>query len=247
MRKKITGIVLAAGQGKRMNSKVAKQFLVLQGKPLLYYSLLAFEESSVDEVVIVTGSEHIEYCQKDIVDLYGFKKVTAVVAGGKERYDSVYAGLCHLKDTDYVMIHDGARPFIAVDEIEAVKHTMINDQACIIGVPVKDTIKVVDTSLEITDTPERKSLWAAQTPQGFEYQELRHAYDTFYQEENPGALGITDDAMLYSFYTKKAVRVIPGSYNNLKITTPEDISMAEFVLKSLLYEKNEKIEQFRKK
>lgn len=247
MSKKITAIILAAGQGKRMNSKVAKQFLVLQEKPILYYSLLAFAASTVDNIVIVTGREYLDYCQNDIVDLYGFQKVTAIVEGGKERYDSVYAGLNSLNDTDYVMIHDGARPFISVDEIENVIQSMLNDKACIIGVPVKDTIKGVNKSLEITSTPDRNRLWAAQTPQGFGYQELLLAYQQFYQEEKFDTIGITDDAMLYSLYSKKPVEIIQGNYNNFKITTPEDVLMAEYVLKSLLYEKNEKIEQLPKK
>lgn len=107
---KCTAIILAAGQGKRMNSSVQKQFLVLQGKPLLYYSLECFQKSEeIDDIILVTGKECIDFCKKEIIELYGFTKVSAVVSGGKERYDSVYAGLCACKNTDYVFIHDGAK------------------------------------------------------------------------------------------------------------------------------------------
>ena len=134
MEEKCTAIVLAAGQGKRMGSKIQKQFLEIQGKPVLYYSLACFEASPlIQEIILVTGKDCIEYCRKEIVEKYNFKKVGKITAGGKERYDSVYAGLLACKDADYVLIHDGARPFIdtqilerafqAVKEGESIKGT----------------------------------------------------------------------------------------------------------------------------
>ncbi len=120
MKKKVTAILLAAGQGKRMNSSVAKQFLVLQDKPVIYYSLKAFEESSVDEIILVTGTGQVEYCKEKIVDFYSIKKVTCIIEGGIERYDSVYKALEAVVTTDYILIHDGARPFISQGLIETV-------------------------------------------------------------------------------------------------------------------------------
>ena len=109
---KSTAIVLAAGQGKRMNSKVQKQFLLIKGKPVLYYSLSCFQKSrEIEEIIVVTGKESINFCKQEIIETYGFSKVKAVIAGGKERYDSVYAGLRACENCDYVFIHDGARPF----------------------------------------------------------------------------------------------------------------------------------------
>jgi 2-C-methyl-D-erythritol 4-phosphate cytidylyltransferase len=241
---KITAIVLAAGQGKRMNSPVAKQFLILQEKPVLYYALRAFEESSVDEIILVTGKGQADYCRDYIVDFYHIKKVIHIVEGGIERYDSVYQALKVTNASNYVLIHDGARPFITADLIDHLIQQVMEYKACIIGTPVKETIKVVDTEGFITGTPNRNMLWTAQTPQAFECAEIRKAYDMFYIEGNKKELNITDDAMVYETYLKRPVKMILGDYNNLKITTPEDLSLAEEILRTVLYEKNKKIEQF---
>lgn len=230
MNKSITAVILAAGQGKRMNSTVAKQFLNLQGKPLLYYSIKAFEESSVDKIVLVTGSDQVEYCKQEIVDYYSFKKVTDIIEGGKERYDSVYQALMHLNQCDYVLIHDGARPFISVNLIERIIREVMQYEACIVGTPVKDTIKVVNEKGYITDTPDRTTLWSAQTPQAFSYSSIRKAYDMFYQLIDNLKLGITDDAMVYQTFIGEPVKVLQGEYNNYKITTPEDLTLAEATL-----------------
>ena len=123
---KCTAIVLAAGQGKRMKSKVQKQFLELKGKPVLYYSLACFEKSEeIQEILVVTGEESIEFVKKEIIEIYGFQKVKAVVAGGKERYDSVYNGLLACEDCDYVFIHDGARPFVTEEMIRRGKEAVL--------------------------------------------------------------------------------------------------------------------------
>ena len=165
---KCTAIVLAAGQGKRMHSKIQKQFLEIGGKPVLYYSLHCFQESPlIQDIILVTGEEMISYCEQEIVKKYGFSKVRKVTAGGKERYDSVYAGLLCCQDTDYVYIHDGARPFITEEMVqrgyEAVKRT----NACVMGMPSKDTVKLADSSGYIKETPDRKIVWNIQTPQIF--------------------------------------------------------------------------------
>jgi 2-C-methyl-D-erythritol 4-phosphate cytidylyltransferase len=227
---KVTAIVLAAGQGKRMNSSVAKQFLSLQEKPVVYYSLQAFEQSSVDEIILVTGEGQVDYCRKEIVEFYHLNKVAAIVEGGKERYDSVYQGLINSDTTDYVLIHDGARPFITKELINQLIETVKECNACILGIPVKDTIKIVDEKGNITATPDRNTLWAAQTPQAFEYSAIRRAFETYYKEKNSHNITITDDAMLYEAFCKLPVKMVTGSYNNIKLTTPEDLILAEWIL-----------------
>jgi 2-C-methyl-D-erythritol 4-phosphate cytidylyltransferase len=234
MENKFTAIILAAGQGKRMNSQVAKQFLMLQDKPVLYYSLKAFEDSDIDRIILVTGEDQVEYCRTNIVEHYGFQKVTDVIGGGKERYNSVYNALIKMKRTDYVLIHDGARPFITKDMIKNIMNQVILNKACLIGLPVKETIKVVDLDGTITATPNRNTLWVAQTPQAFEYTSIRKAYDLFLMEANPDSLGITDDAMVYEAYSKLPIKMIMGDYNNIKLTTPEDLAWAEGIVKQLL-------------
>lgn len=224
---KVTAIVLAAGQGKRMNSAVAKQFLTLRDKPVVYYSLKAFEQSNVDEIVLVTGEGQVDYCKKEIVEFYHINKVTQIVEGGSERYDSVYQGLLHTVITDYVLIHDGARPFITVELINHIIEQVKVWKACIIGMPVKDTIKVVDEKGNIITTPDRKTLWAAQTPQAFEYDAIRRAYEVLYQEKDSKSIAITDDAFVYEAYGQLPVKMLSGNYENIKLTTPEDLLLAE--------------------
>lgn len=228
---KCTAIVLAAGQGKRMNSKVQKQFLLLKGKPLLYYSLACFQKSrEIDDIIIVTGKESIEFCKKEIVELYGFTKVRTVTAGGKERYDSVYAGLCACENTDYVFIHDGARPFVTEDMIQRVKTAAVEYQACTVGMPSKDTIKIADKNNMVSETPERSRVWMIQTPQAFGYDLLKKAHDRARQGDMSG---VTDDAMVVETYTDRKIKLVEGSYENIKITTPEDIFIAEKFLEKI--------------
>ncbi len=224
---KYTAIVLSAGKGSRMGSSVHKQYLLLCGRPVIYYTLKAFEESPVDEIVLVTGEGEEEYCRKEIVEKYKLHKVTKIVKGGKERYHSVFQGLSACEHTDYVLIHDGARPFI---EQEVIRHTMDEVQkkhACIAAVPVKDTIKKVDENGKVEDTPPRKSLYTVQTPQAFSYSLI---YDSYQKMIADGREDVTDDAMVVEAYGKVPVYVIDGSYRNFKITTPEDLEMAEFML-----------------
>ena len=142
-----TAIVLAAGQGKRMHSKIQKQFLEIGGKPVLNYSLHCFQESPlIRDIILVTGEEMISYCEQEIVKKYGFSKVRKVTAGGKERYDSVYAGLLCCQDTDYVYIHDGARPFITEEMVQRGYEAVKRNNACVMGMPSKDTVKLADSS-----------------------------------------------------------------------------------------------------
>lgn len=225
---KCTAIVLAAGQGKRMNSRVQKQFLLLQGKPLLYYSLACFQNSSViDDMIVVTGKESIDFCKKEIVELYGFTKVKAVIPGGKERYDSVYAGLCACEGTDYVFIHDGARPFVTEDMLQRLKAAVTKYGACTAGMPSKDTVKIADEKGLVAKTPKRSHVWMIQTPQVFSFALILEAHNRARQ----GSMEeITDDAMVIETCTDRKIKLVEGSYENIKITTPEDLLIAERIL-----------------
>lgn len=236
--KRHAAIVLAAGKGSRMKSDVPKQFLQIDGKPVIYYALRAFEESFVDEIILVTGEGQQEYCHAEIVDKYGFHKVSKIVAGGKERYDSVYRGLCELAEADYVYIHDGARPFVDDRILTRARQCVEQYEACAAGMPVKDTIKIVDEENFVAETPQRKYVWLIQTPQVFSYSLIREAYERLYIEETP--ISVTDDAMVVEYMMKKPVKLFEGSYENIKITTPEDLPIAEELLK------NSKSKKFKK-
>lgn len=170
-------VVLAAGSGSRMNGNIAKQYLPLEGRPLIYYALRAFEQSAVARIVLVVAEGHEAYCRKEIVERFGFTRVCAVVAGGRERYFSVQAGLRALCGVDYVLIHDGARPFVDQAMITRTMEAVQREQAVVVGMPVKDTIKVVDGHRRAVQTPDRRTLWQVQTPQAFSYQLIRDAYD----------------------------------------------------------------------
>ncbi len=237
--KKIYAVVLAAGKGKRMNSDTAKQYLLLQDKPILYYALKAFEDSVVDGVVLVTGADQVEYCQREIVDKYGFTKVCAVVTGGKERYHSVYEGLKKISElsvsdgADIVLIHDGARPFVTKDMISLlVQETKIHS-ACVTGTKVKDTVKLADENGYSDQTLKRDLLWAVQTPQTFSFDLIYRAYtELIDQEADLLAKGIliTDDAMVVETMCHKKTKLVEGDYKNIKITTPEDLIIAKAFL-----------------
>lgn len=216
-------IVLAAGQGKRMQSAVAKQFLLLNNEPVVCHSLRAFEKSDVETIILVTGADEIEYCREEIVKKYGFKKVCKIVAGGKERYHSVYNGIQAIDDADYVFIHDGARPFVDGEIIARVCDAVAEHKACVVGMPVKDTIKIADEEGFAAKTPDRRRVWQVQTPQTFEYRLIKEAYEKLMKKELEG---ITDDAMVVETMTDHKVKLVEGSYRNIKITTPEDLQIA---------------------
>jgi len=230
---KTVAIVLSAGRGTRMNSDVAKQYLPLNGRPVLFYCMDVFQKSFIDEIVLVCARDDIEYCKKEIVEKYGFSKVKTIVEGGKERYNSVYNGLCAAEQADYAFIHDGARPFVDNDMLGRVYEEVKLHKACIVAVPVKDTIKVSDADGFVGDTPKRSSLYQVQTPQVFEYSLIKEAYkEVLDNEESMKARGIsiTDDAMIVESVSDTKVKLVEGSYRNIKITTPEDMLVAESFL-----------------
>ena len=231
MERKNTAIVLAAGQGKRMNSKVQKQFLELGGKPLLYYSLKCFQDSGmIRDIILVTGAESVPFCKEEIVEKYGLTKVTKVIPGGKERYDSVYEGLLSCENSDFVLIHDGARPFITEEIIRRGIQGVEKTGACVIGMPSKDTVKIADTQGYVAETPDRSTVWTIQTPQIFEYRLIREAHEKIRCRDMSA---ITDDAMVVEQEKGVKVALVEGSYKNIKITTPEDLDIAEIFLKAL--------------
>lgn len=229
-KEKCTAIVLAAGQGRRMGTKVQKQYLEIQGKPVLYYALKAFQDSElIDEIILVVGENQEEYCQKEIIEKYSLNKVNQIVQGGSERYYSVWNGLQAMGNDGYVFIHDGARPFINGDIIKRAYESVVENKACVVGMPVKDTIKIADEQGYAKETPNRSYVWAVQTPQVFETQLIKKAYSELMGSSD---ISVTDDAMVAERMLGVKVKLVQGSYENIKITTPEDILIAnEFVKK----------------
>ena len=224
---KVNAIILSAGKGTRMKSDVSKQYLIIDEKPILYYTLDAFQKSRVDDIIVVTAMEDIEFVRRDIIEKYGFDKVREIVAGGKERYDSVIAGLEVMKDEDLVLIHDGARPLIMSEQIDGMIKEIKTCRACISGMPVKDTIKIADENGMVKSTPDRKYVWQIQTPQAFEVSLIKNAYKKM--KENHDTT-VTDDAMAVEKYTDEKIRLIEAGYENIKITTPEDLLLMKEIL-----------------
>ncbi|MBQ3798563.1 MAG: 2-C-methyl-D-erythritol 4-phosphate cytidylyltransferase [Butyrivibrio sp.] len=234
---KTVAVVLAAGSGSRMNSDVKKQYMDIGGKPLIYYSLKTFEESIIDDIVLVVSRGDIDYVRTEIVQKYGFDKVTAIVEGGLYRYHSVRLGLeAAAPNCDYAFIHDGARPFLTDDIIMRALHAVKEYGACVVGMPVKDTIKIADEKGFAASTPDRNFTWMIQTPQVFSYKMILELYQRLDREEGElmaKGINITDDAMVVEYFSDKKIKLVEGSYTNIKITTPEDIPSAEAILKTL--------------
>ena len=231
---KTAAVVLAGGSGKRMHADRPKQYLELCGHPLLYYSLRAFEDSFIDEIVLVTAAGEEEYCRTQIVETYGFLKVRQIVPGGKERYHSVMCGIKAVsEDADYIFIHDGARPFITEEILARVYSDVQEKKACVVGMPVKDTIKIAGEGGVVKDTPKRALVWQVQTPQVFDAGLIRRAYETLEKEEAEllaRGVEITDDAMIVELLSGQEVYLVEGSYENIKVTTPDDLEYAGWLL-----------------
>lgn len=231
-------VVLAGGRGKRMGTTLAKQYLLIREKPVLYYSLEVFEKTElIDEIILVVGKGQIPYCRQEIVEKYQFQKVKAVVEGGAERYHSVWAALHVLEQEKmkdgYIFIHDGARPFINEEILGRAYEEVQRSRACVVGMPVKDTIKIADESGCIGMTPKRSLVWQIQTPQVFSADLIIPAYRELIEHEKElleQGIQITDDAMVVENVCRCPVRLVEGSYENIKITTPEDLKIAEIFL-----------------
>ncbi len=226
---KCTAIVLAAGQGKRMGTKVQKQYLEICGKPVLFYSLDVFQKSNIiDDIVLVVGENQEDYCQKEIVEKYGITKVSKIVKGGSERYYSVWNGLKAMSEDGFVFIHDGARPFVTEEILSRAYDAVQKEKACVVGMPVKDTIKIADDNKFAIETPNRSYVWMVQTPQVFEKTLVKKAYSLLMEQE---IIKVTDDAMVVEEMLNMNVKLVEGSYENIKITTPEDLKIAEIFVK----------------
>jgi 2-C-methyl-D-erythritol 4-phosphate cytidylyltransferase len=218
----VGAVVVAAGSSSRMGG-VDKIFSPVLGRPLLSFSLDQLQAfPPVTEIVLVLDSGSLNQGQ-ELVDAGGYRKVAHVCAGGERRQDSVRAGLEALTPCDWVIVHDGARPCLDLPMLERGLSAVQEAGAVVAGVPVKDTIKVVSGQGDVVDTPDRRSLWAAQTPQIFRYELLRDAHDRCADD-------VTDDAMMVESLGH-TVKMFMGSYENLKVTTPEDLILTEAFLK----------------
>ncbi len=217
-------LIAAAGIGKRMGSR-GKQYLLLRGEPMLVHTLRAFQNCPViQQTIVVTSKENLQRC-RDLVRHYQFSKVYQVVEGGRERQDSVYNGLKVLPEgTEIVAVHDGARPLVTPDIIESSLNKLENWDGVVVGVPAKDTLKRVEGN-QVTETLDRQKIWHIQTPQIFWRDLLVRAYQ---KARDQGFYG-TDDAVLMEQMGYR-IRIAMGSYENIKITTAEDLLAAEAIL-----------------
>lgn len=241
-KKRCTAVILAAGSGRRMKSGVAKQFMPLCGKPLICYALQAVEESEIiDDCILVTGADTIVFATEEIVRKYGYHKVDTVIAGGSERYLSVASAVRLIVSGDmavpnrdgYVFVHDGARPFLTEEILQDTYEAVCKYGACVSAVRSKDTVKIADEEGFVSQTPDRNLIWNMHTPQVFETGIIAKAYAALekniekVRQEN---IHITDDAMVVEYFTDQRVKLVEGSYENIKLTTPEDLVVAEKIL-----------------
>lgn len=223
---KTIAVIPAAGAGTRIKSDIKKQYLVLDNKPILAYTLQAIIRSKlIDEIVIVVASGDQQYCTEKVIKPYNFPVDINFADGGKTRQESVFNGLKSISECDIVLIHDGVRPFVEKELIENLLTAAEQFGAATAAVPVKDTIKIVDEDDFVVNTPSRKSLWATQTPQVFRYEIIREAH----QKAKDIGLPATDDAVLVERLGYK-VKIVRGNYQNIKITTPDDLKFARWKL-----------------
>jgi 2-C-methyl-D-erythritol 4-phosphate cytidylyltransferase len=222
-----TAIILAAGKGARMKAGKNKQFMLINGKPLLAHTLEAFQNcSSIDSIILVTGGDELKLCKEQVLDVYSFDKVDKLVCGGSERQQSVYNAILELdKECSVVVIHDGARPAVTGDIIERCIEGVKQYGAVSSGMPAKETVKILSREGFVECTPERGKTWITQTPQAFKPDIIRKAHERAAAEGLSG----TDDAFLVEQMGIK-VKMLEGSYENIKITTPEDIIIAETIM-----------------
>lgn len=231
---RVFAIVLAGGSGTRMHSEIPKQYMDLQGDPVILHSIRAFA-GKVDQAILVAKEHEWDYLNRFVVPRAGVPVTLA--DAGRERYDSVLSGLEKLKrfdalDTDLILIHDGARPLVTGEIIERCIEDAKEHGACVAAMPVKDTIKVASASGYAVETPDRSTLWQIQTPQAFRIGLIKESYKRMKEDPSfkAGMLNITDDAMVVENFSSVRVKLTMGSYENMKITTPEDIEIARFFI-----------------
>jgi len=227
---KADAVIVSAGKGERFREGKKKQFLPLAGKPILAHTFDPFEASPIiRSIFLVVGHEDMDYCLREVVEKYGCRKVSQIVPGGKTRQESVKKGIDAVPgDSDIILIHDGVRPFVTKEMIEESVRGARQFKAVVFAVPVKDTIKRVQSDGTVLQTLERESLCQVQTPQAFQARMIREACHRAVED---GFVG-TDDASLVERLGVK-VHVLPGSYTNIKITTPEDLVLAHFIAKKM--------------
>jgi len=220
-------VVVSAGKGHRFMEGKKKQFHLLEGKPILVHTLEKFEACPlIRSILLVVGQEDMDYCLREVIEQHKFKKVSQIVPGGRRRQESVKNGIDALpKDADIVAIHDGVRPFITRAMIEDSIHSAVRNGAVVLAMPVKETIKVSNPDGTVLKTLDRESLWQMQTPQTFQVNIIKEAY---YRATEEGFIG-TDDASLVERIGVK-VHILPGSFTNIKITTLEDLLLANLIL-----------------
>lgn len=223
--KKSLAIILAAGSGKRMGLHQKKQFLSLAEKPLFIHSLEVLEEADIDDMMLVIGKEDAAEI-KEILSAYTFTKLRAIVYGGAERYLSVYEALKQSEGYAKVLIHDSARPLLNTALVSRVVNALEKEPAVVPVVAVKDTIRMATADMYSKETPDRRTLFAIQTPQGFHYRKLKSAYEELMKDEKLQD-GITDDAMVLERVYDIKAKFVDGDYRNIKITTIEDLAIAQ--------------------
>ncbi|MCQ2015833.1 2-C-methyl-D-erythritol 4-phosphate cytidylyltransferase [Clostridium butyricum] len=223
----VSAIVLAGGRGKRMGSVQSKQYIDLNGKPILYYTLNHFiNNKNIDKVILVIPEDELEFCRNEVLDKYNLK-IDSIAFGGKERQDSVHNGLKKADGSDIVLIHDGARPFVSERIIEeGIKYARMYGAAAP-GVMPKDTIKVKNQESFSLETPDRNNLVAVQTPQVFDYNIIFGCHKKVKEKH----LDVTDDTMVVELFGND-VYLYEGEYTNIKITTPEDLILAQYLVES---------------
>ena len=224
---KVEALIVSAGKGHRFIEGKKKQFHLLAEKPILAHTLDKFETCPlIHSILLVVGQEDMDYCLKEIIEKYQYKKISQIVPGGKRRQDSVRNGIEVLsKDAEIVVIHDGVRPFVTKEMIEDSIRSAIRFGAVVLAMPVKETIKMVQPDGTVLKTLDRESLWQIQTPQTFQVNVIKEAY---HKATEDGFAG-TDDACLVERLGIK-VHILPGSYTNIKITTLEDLILANLFL-----------------
>jgi 2-C-methyl-D-erythritol 4-phosphate cytidylyltransferase len=227
---KTKAIIVAAGKGERIGGNIPKQFIEIKKKPVLAYTVEKFEKCEmVNEIVLIVPEDYMSFCSYNVIDVYDFRKVKRILSGGKERQDSVYKGLSALSEnTDIVVIHDGVRPFISTQKIRESIELCEKEKAVILALAVNETVKRVENEYVVT-TLNREKLWLAQTPQVFEYRLILDAYKKAIED---GFIS-TDDSSLVERLGFK-VKVIEGEYENIKITTGEDLVLAERMIDRLV-------------
>ncbi len=227
MSNRVVAVVPAAGRGARMGGNIPKQFLSLGDIPILVYALRTLESvQSITDIIVVIPQADQAFCREDIIQRYGIRKVTDIVAGGLRRQDSVRNGVMAITETPaLVVVHDGVRPFVSKEIVMNAVQVAMESGAALVAIPMKDTVKRVNQEGYVEDTLNREDLWLAQTPQVFRYSWLREAHELAEAQD----LEVTDDAGLIE-QLGYPISIVEGSAHNIKITRPEDLALGEAIL-----------------